>query len=90
MVISVDKIIVKDRIRKDFGDIAELAADIKENGLISPIVVNKDYALLAGERRLRAVKHLGHTSRRLTVFRTTDATSSKSKVLKRHEPGTAQ
>lgn len=37
MVISVDKIIVKDRIRKDFGDIAELAADIKENGLIIKI-----------------------------------------------------
>lgn len=73
MVISVDKIIVKDRIRKDFGDIAELAADIKENGLINPIVVNKDYALLAGERRLRAVKHLGWPQVEVRMMDTRDA-----------------
>lgn len=73
MVISVDKIIVKDRIRKDFGDIAELAADIKENGLISPIVVNKDYVLLAGERRLRAVKHLGWSQVEVRMMDTRDA-----------------
>lgn len=73
MVISVDKIIVKDRIRKDFGDIAELAADIKENGLINPIVVNKDYALLAGERRLRAVKYLGWPQVEVRMMDTRDA-----------------
>ena len=73
MVISVDKITVRDRIRKDFGDIAELATDIKENGLISPIVVNKDYVLLAGERRLRAVKHLGWSQVEVRMMDTRDA-----------------
>lgn len=59
MVIDIDKVVVEDRIRKDFGNIQELAEDIKENGLINPPVVNKEYRLLAGERRLRACKELG-------------------------------
>ena len=59
MLIDINKIVVKDRIRKDFGDIEELAQDIKENGLINPPVVTPDYNLIAGERRLRAMKHLG-------------------------------
>ena len=73
MIIDVNKIIVKDRIRKDFGDIAELASDIQDNGLISPIVVNKDYVLLAGERRLRAVKRLGWTQVEVRMMDTRDA-----------------
>ena len=59
MLVDIDRIIVGDRIRKDFGDIDELAEDISENGLINPPVVNKEYQLLAGERRLRACKLLG-------------------------------
>ena len=59
MIIPISKIIVKDRIRKDYGDIKELANDIRDNGLINPPVINKDYVLLAGERRLRACKSLG-------------------------------
>ena len=59
MLIDINKIIVSDRIRKDFGNLEELAEDIKQNGLINPPTVNKDYVLLAGERRLRACKSLG-------------------------------
>lgn len=59
MMVDIEKIIVKDRIRKDLGDIQELADDIKANGLINPPVVNKEYHLLAGERRLTACKSLG-------------------------------
>lgn len=65
MLISIDKIIIKDRIRKDFGNIEELAEDIKQNGLINPPVVipEKDgtFTLLTGERRVRALKSLGKT-----------------------------
>lgn len=46
------------RARKDFGDIKELAQNIKERGLINPITVvprpDGEWTLLAGERRLRA------------------------------------
>lgn len=66
MLIDIDKIVVGDRIRKDFGDIQELAEDIKENTLLNALVVtpsgNGDgtYLLIAGERRLRACKMLGY------------------------------
>lgn len=43
----------------------ELATSIKENGLISPILVRKigdRFQLIAGERRLKAFKMLGETS----------------------------
>ena len=59
MLIDINKIIVTDRIRKDFGNIEELAEDIEANGLINPPTINKSYVLLAGERRLRACKMLG-------------------------------
>jgi ParB family chromosome partitioning protein len=50
--------------RKEFDEksIEELASSIEKYGLLQPIVVIKDdknYILVAGERRLRAVKKLG-------------------------------
>ena len=47
-------------------ELTELAASIKANGLLQPIVVRlsasrRSYELVAGERRLRAVKQLGWT-----------------------------
>lgn len=61
MLIDIEKIKIKDRIRKDFGNIQELADDIRENGLINPPVITPDsYELIAGERRLRAMKLLGY------------------------------
>lgn len=77
MLVEIDKIVVQDRIRKDFGDIEELAQDIKENGLINPPVVlpaDEDgmYTLLAGERRLRALKSLGKTDTEVRVMSVRD------------------
>lgn len=50
--------------RREFDEklIEELAQSISENGIIQPITVrktSKGYELIAGERRLRAVKKLG-------------------------------
>lgn len=73
MIVDIDKIVIKDRIRKDFGDIKELADDIKQNGLINPPVVNKEYELLAGERRLRACKSLGWQQIEIRMMDTRDA-----------------
>lgn len=73
MLIDIDRIVVSDRIRKDFGDIQELADDIKDNGLINPPVVNRDYVLLAGERRLRACKLLGWPQIEVRMMDTRDA-----------------
>ena len=64
MLIDITKIKTENRIRKDFGNIQELADDIKQNGLINPPVVITEtdgaFTLLAGERRLRAMKSLGY------------------------------
>lgn len=47
------------RFRTDLGDIDALAASIKANGLLHPVVVTSDNLLVAGERRLAAVSKLG-------------------------------
>ena len=61
MLIDINEIKISDRIRKDYGNLQELADDIKQNGLINPPVVTCDtYELIAGERRLRAMKLLGY------------------------------
>lgn len=61
MLVEIKKIKIKDRIRKDFGNIQELADDIRENGLINPPVITPDtYELITGERRIRAMKLLGY------------------------------
>lgn len=49
--------------RKDFGDIKELAADIKANGLMQPLIVRDSeegpgFDLVDGERRYRAIQML--------------------------------
>jgi hypothetical protein len=57
--VELSKIDVGARIRLDFPNIEELAADIAEKGLTYPISVNRNYKLIDGERRLRAFRHLG-------------------------------
>ena len=50
---------VGDRIRRDLGNIDGLARNIDAIGLLQPLVVLSDGTLLAGARRLAAVKLLG-------------------------------
>jgi ParB/RepB/Spo0J family partition protein len=57
--IEVEKIKVGERFRKDLGDIDRLAESIREVGLLHPIVVDEEYNLVAGYRRLEACKRLG-------------------------------
>ena len=51
------------RTRIDPGELSELAASIREHGVIQPIIVSKSdsgqYVLIAGERRLEACKLAG-------------------------------
>ncbi|WP_419180608.1 ParB N-terminal domain-containing protein [Bacillus cereus] len=60
MLLDINQIKVAERIRKEFGNIEELANDVKENGLINPPVVTPEHELIAGERRLRACKYLNY------------------------------
>ena len=58
-LLRLDSVVVDERVRKDMGDIDELCNSIKAVGLIQPIVISRDNRLIAGERRLRALKRLG-------------------------------
>ena len=63
--IGVDKIsAARSQARKDFDDkkLEELAASVREHGVLQPLLVRKTedrYELVAGERRLRAAKKAG-------------------------------
>lgn len=51
-----------DQPRKDLGDLENLAASIKEQGILEPILVKKngmDYTIISGERRYQAGKLAG-------------------------------
>jgi ParB family chromosome partitioning protein len=71
---AIDGIRVGKRHRRDLGDIAGLAQEIAELGLLHPIVVNHKNQLIAGVRRLEACKLLGLTDIAVTVVNLTDIT----------------
>lgn len=62
--VPIDKIKVdrENRQRRELTDIHVLADSISRLGLIHPIVIDRNFALVAGERRLEALKLLGHDS----------------------------
>jgi hypothetical protein len=59
--LTFEEIRINKRHRKDLGDIAGLAASIAKVGLLHALVLNTKHELIAGERRLAAVKTLGWT-----------------------------
>ena len=71
---AINDIHVGKRHRRDMGDIAALAQEIAELGLLHPIVVNHKNQLIAGVRRLEACKLLGLTDIAVTVVNLTDIT----------------
>lgn len=66
--ISIASISVENRFRKDMGNLDALAASIKELGQLQPIIINKDRRLIAGGRRLAAMKMLGRDTIAASVF----------------------
>jgi ParB family chromosome partitioning protein len=57
--VAIDSIKVGSRHRKEMGDVTDLADSIDSLGLLHPIVVRDDLILVAGARRLAALKQLG-------------------------------
>ena len=62
MLVLIEDIKVKKRIRKDMGDISGLADSMKRFGQINPILITKKNVLIAGGRRLEAARSLGWSS----------------------------
>jgi len=62
MKVRISEIVVGERRREDMGDIQGLADSITRYGLLQPIIVDATNKLVAGGRRLEAVKLLGWES----------------------------
>lgn len=56
---NINDIKVDNRLRSDMGDIDGLCNSISEHSLIQPIVVSRDGNLIAGGRRLEALRRMG-------------------------------
>ena len=71
--IDIDLIDVERQVRTKIGDLAELAASIKLDGVLLPIILlakpDGRYRLIAGERRLRGSKLAGLTKIPATIKR---------------------
>jgi ParB/RepB/Spo0J family partition protein len=66
-VISISDLIETGNVREDYSDIEELAASIKKNGLLEPVLIktaspaddgSPRFELIAGHRRVRACRYL--------------------------------
>jgi N6-adenosine-specific RNA methylase IME4 len=58
-VVEVDSIEVGERYRRDLGDLDGLAGSIGAVGMLHPVVITPARRLIAGRRRLEAVRRLG-------------------------------
>ena len=68
MLVRISEIQIKKRIRKDSGNIKELSESMNIHGLMNPIVLTRDYQLIAGFRRLESAKKLGWENIEATII----------------------
>lgn len=73
MQLQVSEIIIRDRIRKNLGDLSGLMESISKHGLMNPIVVNSKKELIAGHRRLESVRRLGWETIQVRVITNLDS-----------------
>ena len=59
MLVKIEDIKIRKRIRQDLGDMDALKESLRTYGLLTPIILNSRHELVAGERRLQAAKALG-------------------------------
>ncbi|BCR21325.1 ParB N-terminal domain-containing protein [Borrelia miyamotoi] len=60
MLIDLEQIRIKRRIRQNIGNTTTLKESIKKHGLIYPIIIDKNKNLIAGFRRYQVLKELGY------------------------------
>jgi ParB family chromosome partitioning protein len=62
MLVPLESIVVRKRIRKELGDISGLMQSLRTYGQLTPIIINRKHELIAGFRRLQAARRLGWKS----------------------------
>lgn len=72
MKMKCSEVKVGNRVRKDLGNIGDLANNIKELGLLQPIGITKDNELVFGGRRLAACKSLNYEEIEVVVIDSDD------------------
>jgi ParB family chromosome partitioning protein len=72
MLVQIDDIKTKKRVRKDLGNLEPLKDSMKRYGLLNPITLNGKKELIAGQRRLESAKQLGWTSINAVIVDTRD------------------
>ncbi|MDA3939381.1 MAG: ParB N-terminal domain-containing protein [Spirochaetia bacterium] len=77
MLVRISEIQIKKRIRKEIGNINELVESMNIHGLMNPIVLTREYQLIAGFRRLQSAKKLGWENIEANII---DATTNKIKL----------
>lgn len=65
--LAVADVVIGERIRLDLGDLTSLKGSILAVGLLQPIVIDGEGVLVAGHRRLQAVRELGWAEVPVTV-----------------------
>jgi len=63
-----DIIVIKNRIRKEVGNLEPLMESMTKFGQLHPVVLNSKLQLIAGYRRLEAAKNLGWQSINATII----------------------
>lgn len=83
MILRISDVKVGQRVRDEYGDMKALAESIKDHGLLHPIVVDSDYNLIAGCRRLLACERIGLTEIEAKVLE--DISEKELRVLELEE-----
>ena len=66
--IPLTRIVIKKRIRKNLGDLGSLVNSMKRHGQLSPVIVNRSYVLISGQRRVEAARKLGWSTIKAIVL----------------------
>lgn len=83
MILKIKDIKIGQRVRDEYGDMQALADSIREHGLLHPIVVDSDYNLIAGCRRLLACERIGLKEIEAKVLE--DITEKELRILELEE-----
>jgi ParB family chromosome partitioning protein len=62
MQVPIKSIVVKERVRKELGDLTPLMNSMKQHGQMNPVLITREYELIAGHRRLSSATRLGWSS----------------------------
>lgn len=73
--VHIESIRLVDRHRRDLGDLESLAASIRDVGLLNPVTIRPDNRLVAGQRRIEAMRRLGHVEIPVRIVRDLDEAS---------------